>query len=45
MKKKVQNSKIDNLQARPKGNKVINVNKLNKLLHERENSQVTLKKH
>ena len=45
MKKKVQNAKIDNLQARSKGNKVINVNKSNKLLHERENSQVTLKKH
>ena len=40
IKKKVQNAKINNLQARPKGSKVININKSNKLLHEIQNSQV-----
>ena len=40
IKKKVQNAKINNLQARPKGSKVININKSNKLLHEIENSQI-----
>ena len=41
IKKKVQNAKINNLQARPKGSKVININESNKLLHEIENSQIT----
>ena len=41
IKKKVQNAKINNLQARPKGGKVINTNESNKLLHETENSQIT----
>ena len=41
IKKKVQNAKINNLQARPKGGKVININQSNKLLHEIENSQIT----
>ena len=41
IKKKVQNAKINHLQARPKGSKVININKSNKLLHEIENSQIT----
>ena len=41
IKKKVQNAKINNLQARPKGGKVININESNKLLHEIENSQIT----
>ena len=41
IKKKVQNAKINNLQARPKGGKVINTNESNKLLHEIENSQIT----
>ena len=40
IKKKVQNAKINNLQARPKGSKVINISKSNKLLHEIENSQI-----
>ena len=40
-KKKVQNAKIDNVQAKPKGSKVINIKKSNKLLHEVENSQNT----
>ena len=38
IKKKVQNAKINNLRARLKGSKVININKSNKLLHEIENS-------
>ena len=41
IKKKVQNAKINNLQARPKGGKVINANESNKLLHEIENIQIT----
>ena len=41
IKKKVLNAKINNLQARPKGSKVININESNKLLHEIENSQIT----
>ena len=41
IKKKIQNAKINNLQARPKGGKVININESNKLLHEIENSQIT----
>ena len=40
-KKKVQNAKFNNLQARPKGSKVININESNKLLHEIENSRIT----
>ena len=38
---KIQNAKINNLQARPRGRKVININDSNKLLHEIENSQIT----
>ena len=41
IKKKVQNGKIKNLQARPKGGKVIKTNESNKLLHEIENIQIT----
>ena len=41
IKKKVQNAKINNLQARPKVSKVINTNESNKLLHEIENGQIT----
>ena len=41
IKKKVQNAKFNNLQARPKGGKVININESSKLLHEIENSQIT----
>ena len=41
IKTKVQNAKINNLQSRPKGGKVININESNKLLHEIENSQIT----
>ena len=41
IKKEVQNAKINNLQARPKGSKVININESNKLRHEIENSQIT----
>ena len=44
IKKKVQNVKIYNLQARLRGSKVININKSNKLLHEIENSQITYEK-
>ena len=44
IKKEVQNAKINNLQARPKGGKVININESNKLLHEIENSQITYDK-
>ena len=40
-KKKVQNAKINNLQARLKGNKAININESKKLFHEIENSQIT----
>ena len=40
-KKKVQNAKFNNLQARPKGSKVININESNKVLHEIENSRIT----
>ena len=32
-KSKVQSAKINNLQARPKGSKVININESNKLLY------------
>ena len=41
IKKKIQNAKINNLQARPKGGKVINANESKKLLHEIENIQIT----
>ena len=41
IKKKVHNAKINNLQTRPKGSKVININESNKLLPEIENSQIT----
>ena len=41
IKKKVQNGKIKNLQARPKGGKVIKTNESNRLLHEIENIQIT----
>ena len=41
IKKKVQNAKINNLQARPKGSKVININESNKLLYKIENSKIT----
>ena len=41
IKKKVQNTKINNLQARPKVSKVISIYESNKLLHEIENSQTT----
>ena len=41
IKKKVQNAKINNLQVRAKGSKVININESNKLLYEIENSQIT----
>ena len=34
IKKKVQNAKTNNLLARPKGGKVININKSNKLIYE-----------
>ena len=40
-KKKVQNAKSNNLQARPQEGKVININESKKLLHEIENSQIT----
>ena len=40
IKKKLQNGKINSLQARPKRSKVININESNKLLHEIENSQI-----
>ena len=40
VKKKVQNAKINNLQARPKRSKVININGSNKLLRGIENSQI-----
>ena len=30
-----------NLQVRPKGSKVININESDKLLYEKENSQIT----
>ena len=41
IKKKVQNAKINNLQAKPKGSKVININESNKLLYKIENSKIT----
>ena len=41
IKKKVQNTKSNNLQARPQEGKVININGSKKLLHEIENSQIT----
>ena len=41
IKKKVQNAKINNLIARLKGSKVINIYESNKLLHEIENSQIS----
>ena len=41
IKKKVQNATINNLQARPKGGKVININESNTLLHEIEKTQIT----
>ena len=41
IKKKAQNAKINDLQARLKGSKIININKSNKLLHKIENSQIT----
>ena len=41
MKKKVQNAKINNLQTRPKGSKIININESNKLIYEIEYSQIT----
>ena len=40
IKKKVQNAKINNLQTRQKGSKVININESDKLLHEIENNQI-----
>ena len=40
IKKRVQNAKINNLQARPKGSKVINTNESNKLFYDIENSQI-----
>ena len=40
-KMKVQNAKTNNLQARPKGSKVININKSNKLFHEIGKCQIT----
>ena len=41
IKKKVQNAKSNNLQARSQEGKVININESKKLLHEIENSQIT----
>ena len=41
IKKKVQNAKIYNLQARLKGVSNININESNILLHEKENNQIT----
>ena len=41
IKKTVQNAKINNLQVRQNGDKVININESNILLHEIENSQIT----
>ena len=38
---KIQNTKINNLQARPNGGKVININESNKLLYEIEYGQIT----
>ena len=42
--KKVQNAKNNNLQARPKGSKVLNINESDKLLYEIEKSQITYEK-
>ena len=39
--KKVENAKINNLHARSKGSKVVNINKSNKLLYEIEYSQIS----
>ena len=44
IKKKVQNTKKNNLQVRPKGSKVINISESNKLLYKIENNQITYKK-
>ena len=41
IKKKVQNANINNLQDKPKGSKVININDSNKLLYEIENNKIT----
>ena len=41
IKKKVWNAKVNNLQAIPKGSKVISIYESNKLLHEIDNSQIT----
>ena len=41
IKKKAQNTKKNNLQVRPKGSKVININESNKLLFGIENGQIT----
>ena len=41
IKKKVQNPKNNNLQARSKGSKVVNINESGKLLYEIENSHIT----
>ena len=41
IKMKVQNAKTNNLQARPKGSKVINIKKSNKLFHEIGKCQIT----
>ena len=41
IKKKAQNAKKSNLQVRPKGSKVININESNKLLFGIENGQIT----
>ena len=38
IKKKVQNAKINNLQARSKGGRVININEWNELVHGIDNS-------
>ena len=43
IKKKAQNTKKNNLQVRPKGSKVININESNKLLYKIENGQITYK--
>ena len=44
IKKKVQNAKINNLQVRPKGSKVINVNQLNKFMKSKM-VKLLMKKH
>ena len=45
MKKKVQNAKTNNLLARPKGGKVININKSNKLIYEQNIVKLPMKKY